>query len=101
MPASELPFGANCDVLQAGGGGSAFDGAGGLAGAGDVIDLSGHLRRRPCLRRHRDGSRPVRELGDDHAGARQSSTRISTAEFRIDIFDTIDAAIYNAGDFFL
>ena len=34
---TESPVGATCDVLQAGGGGNAFDGAGGAAG--DRIDL--------------------------------------------------------------
>ena len=37
---SEFPVGASCDVLQAGGGGNAFDGAGGTGPGGERIDLA-------------------------------------------------------------
>ena len=93
--AGESPFGAGCDVLQAGGGGNAFDGAG--AAAGDRIDLSdlyaGTLTfgvRVWCV----NAGAVTRVFANTDGDA--------AAEFQLDILDIgVLAGDYRAADFIL
>ncbi len=104
---SESVVGANCDVLQAGGGGSAFDGAGGAAGGEriDLLDIDANVTAGGNQAFLFGGTGKGHVWCVNSGNVTQVFANVDNdvaAEFQLNILDLgVLASAYNAGDFIL
>jgi serralysin len=104
---SESVVGANCDVLQAGGGGNAFDGAGGAAGGEriDLLDIDANITLAGNQAFLFGGTGKGHVWCVNAGNVTQVFANVdndAAAEFQLNILDLgVVAGTYNAGDFIL